>query len=484
MAVAVRILVRVCVVALGAVLFPLTLPATAAPGDSPTLVASTAITADLPAGGYGVAVALSDDASSLYVATQATPSTGGTFGVLRFDAATGRLLAAGQVAAPFPNAAITGLAVDPVRSRVWLMASAQRFLFDAVSLSLVSSATDWRTQLIGLVAPASGSAIYGLTSALSPESPGSIVELDPTSGRVLREVVLTDPSARRPASNWYLSASRLLADPTGTRLYALPRDGTELVVVDPASMTVVARTPAGTSPDSMALSPTSGQVFIADIADRVLRRFDMTTLADQGSSPLRGRCPGALATDALGERAVVGNPCGGDPYQVFDPRTGRDLSAPFGQGNGMSMWMSPDGASIFALDTTGSSAVTGYRIQTRQEVAAAKRAATPLPALPRQVSASLDGTTVSVSWVPPANSRRSKVTQYVVTAKPGGKECTTPARATRCSITGLTRGQTYAFTVRARSSVGNSPAAVSRFVPVPLLAPTAPPAPKPAQELS
>ena len=462
----------------------LTAPAGSAAPAAPSLMATQDMTGTLPSGGYGVAMVLSADGSTLVVASQNHADGSGTLGVHRFDAATGRLLATGRVTPPFPNAAITGLALDPVRSRVWLMASSHRYVFDAASLSLLTSTTDWRAQLIGMVAPPTGGPVYGLTASLNPGSPGSIVELDPESGRVLREVVLTEPGARRPTSNWYLSASRLLLDPSGTRLYALPRDGTDLVVVDPVSMTILGRAPAGASPESMALSPTSGQVFVADINDRVLRRFDMQTLVDQGSSPLRGRCPGALATDALGERAVVGNPCGGDPYQVFDPRTGQDLSAPFAQGNGMSMWMSPDGSRIIGLDSGGASAVTGYRIQTRQEIAAAKRAATPLPTPPRQVSATLDGTAVALSWVAPTNSRRSRVTQYVVTAKPGGQQCTT--RTTRCSIRGLTRGQTYAFTVKARNVIGWGPAAVSRYVPVPLPTPVtpAPPDVKPPQDLS
>lgn len=456
---------------------------TASAATSTPLVATQDMTGTLPSGNSGVAMVVSADGSTVIVATQAY-STGGSLGVHRLDATTGRLLASGQVSPPFPNAAITGLALDSTRSRVWLMASAQRYVFDATSLSLVSSSTDWSAPLIAMVAPPGGGPLYGLTASLDPNRPGSVVELDPETGRMLREVVLTEPAARRPTSNWYLSASRLLLDPAGTRLYALPRDGTDLVVVDPATMTVVGRAPAGASPESMALSPTSGQVFVADISDRVLRRFDMQTLADLGSSPLRGRCPGALATDALGERAVVGNPCGGDPYQVFDPRTGQDLSAPITYGTGMSMWMSPDGRRFLSLDTSAASAVTGFQIQTRQEVAAAKRATTPLPSLPRQVSAALDGTAVALSWVAPANSRRSRVTQYVVTAKPGGKQCTT--RTNRCSISGLTRGQTYAFTVKARGTTGLGPAAVSKFVPVPLPLPDipAPPTLKPPQQLS
>lgn len=461
-------------------------PAAIAAPSTPTLVASEVMTGTLPAQTYGVNMVANDDASSIYVATQSFVDSGGGLGVHRFDGVSGRLLASAQVTPPRSNPAITGLALDPARSRLWLLVGPERYIFDSESLSVVTSMTHWDTQLIDMVPSPTSGALYGLTSGLSPEASSRVVELDPATGVVLREVAMTDAATRRNPGTGYLSASRLLIDPSGGHLYALPRDGTDLVKVETASMTVKARVSGGATPDSMALSPTSGQVFVADVANRLLRRFDMTTLAEQGSSPLRGRCPGSLVTDALGERAVVGNPCGGDPYQVFDPRTGQDLSAPFAQGNGMSLLMNPEGTLVYALDSGGASAVTGFRLQTRQEVAAARKSAIPLPTAPRSVSASLSGTTVSVTWAAPANSRRSRISRYVVTARPGGATCTTRARTTRCTIGDLERGRTYAFTVKAKGATGMSPAAISRFVPVPLPAPPRPPAPdpKPQQELS
>lgn len=450
--------------------------ASAAPGAS--LVATQDMTGALPPGTTGVAMVVSADGSSVIVATK-TLSTEGKLGVLRLDAATGRVLASGAVTPPDGKHGITGLALDPVRSRVWLMVGTLIYIFDATSLSLVTSVINSR-YLETMVAPANGGPVYGLGSMI----PGSIVKLDPNSGRVLREVILTKPTAQRPASYWSSSVSRLLIDPAGTRLFALPRDGSDLFVVDPISMTIVSSTSAGEGPDSMALSPTSGQVFVVDITDRVLRRFDMETLADQGTAPLREQCPISLTTDALGERAIVGNLCGSSPYQVFDPRNGQVLSAAFARAKAAAMWMSPDGTRVIALDDSAKSAVTGYRLQTRREVAAEKRAVTPSPSQPRQVTVSLEGASASVSWSPPANNRRSKVKQYVVTAKPGGLQCTT--RSVRCTISGLERGRTYAFTVTARNTAGPGPAAVSRFVTVSAPVPTTPsaPEPKPLQDLS
>jgi serine protease len=64
-------------------------------------------------------------------------------------------------------------------------------------------------------------------------------------------------------------------------------------------------------------------------------------------------------------------------------------------------------------------------------------------------------TSALVTWTAPADNGRSPITQYVATASPGGKSCTTTG-ATSCTVTGLTSGTTYTFTVVAKNAVGPS----------------------------
>lgn len=67
---------------------------------------------------------------------------------------------------------------------------------------------------------------------------------------------------------------------------------------------------------------------------------------------------------------------------------------------------------------------------------------------------------VSISWTPPANNG-SPITKYTVTGVPGGS-CTTEIvalatePATSCTITGLTNGTPYKFTVVATNAIGDS----------------------------
>lgn len=457
-------------------------PVTSMASEADPLIATRVMTTAVQSGETPVEIVLSDDGAELYVAA-GNYLGDGQKAVYRIDALSGRVLARNTITTDPANLSITALAVDPGASRVWLIISGQRFGFDRSSLSLVATAHDPHLPLIDLVPGVSGAPMLGLTNGFS-SLPSALVAIDPSSGRTLRTVDLLEADDQRQPANWYLSARRLAIDPAGERIYALPEDSTDLVIVDAASLTVVARVPAGPNPAALVLSPTANEVFVADIDDRVLRRFDATTLDLLGASDLPGRCPGPLVIDTLGERAVVGNPCGGNPLQAFSPTDGRDLSRAFATSNGMGLAMRPDGSIVYDIES-GGGAISGYRLVAQSQIAAERKAATPLPLQPRSVSVALSGTTVRVSWVPPANSRRSKVTQYRVTAKPGGTTCATKA-STGCLIRGLDEGRTYAFTVEARGLSGTGPKAVSRFVSVPRpVTPPAPtPEPKPSQQLS
>jgi hypothetical protein len=83
--------------------------------------------------------------------------------------------------------------------------------------------------------------------------------------------------------------------------------------------------------------------------------------------------------------------------------------------------------------------------------------AATVPGAPISVVATAGNTTAYVTWSAPSSNGGSPITGYTVTSSPGGLICTT-TDATTCTVTGLTTGTSYTFTVTATNAVGTGPA--------------------------
>jgi alpha-tubulin suppressor-like RCC1 family protein len=101
------------------------------------------------------------------------------------------------------------------------------------------------------------------------------------------------------------------------------------------------------------------------------------------------------------------------------------------------------------------------------------------PGAPTGVTALVGNSVVILSWTAPASQRRTTIISYTATATDstnpanGGETCTStalkpPPRST-CTVSGLTNGETYTFTVTATNAAGTGPAS----------APSSPVAPAP-----
>ncbi len=84
------------------------------------------------------------------------------------------------------------------------------------------------------------------------------------------------------------------------------------------------------------------------------------------------------------------------------------------------------------------------------------------PSAPRQVTATAGDGQASLTWNPPADEGSSPIIGYQVTTEPGG--ASEQVTGTMATITDLTNGTTYTFSVAAVTSVGTGPAATSNPV--------------------
>ena len=89
----------------------------------------------------------------------------------------------------------------------------------------------------------------------------------------------------------------------------------------------------------------------------------------------------------------------------------------------------------------------------------ASPAVTPasVPGAPTAVTASAGNASALVSWTAPSNNGGSAISGYIATSAPGGRTCAQASGPLACTVSGLTNGQAYAFTVTASNGAGTGP---------------------------
>jgi hypothetical protein len=88
------------------------------------------------------------------------------------------------------------------------------------------------------------------------------------------------------------------------------------------------------------------------------------------------------------------------------------------------------------------------------------------PGAPTGAVATAGNTTAGVSWTAPASTGSGPITGYIVTSKPGAKTCTSTT-TTSCTVSGLTNGTSYTFSVQAITIYGTGPASTASNMVVP-----------------
>lgn len=85
-----------------------------------------------------------------------------------------------------------------------------------------------------------------------------------------------------------------------------------------------------------------------------------------------------------------------------------------------------------------------------------------IPDAPTGLTATAGSNAVTLNWSAPVNNGGAAITGYIVTGSPlgGGASvgCTAAAATTNCTVSGLTNGTTYSFSVAASNAVGTGSA--------------------------
>ncbi|HEY5180868.1 MAG TPA: M4 family metallopeptidase, partial [Dermatophilaceae bacterium] len=96
-----------------------------------------------------------------------------------------------------------------------------------------------------------------------------------------------------------------------------------------------------------------------------------------------------------------------------------------------------------------------------------------VPGAPTAVTATAGNAAAVVSWTAPASNGGSAITGYTATASPGGATATTTG-ATTATVSGLTNGTAYTFTVTATNATNTSPPSSASAAVTPRTVPGAP----------
>lgn len=197
--------------------------------------------------------------------------------------------------------------------------------------------------------------------------------------------------------------------------------------------------------------------------------FSVTATNDSGTGPA------SVASDPVTPTGV--------------PTAPREVIATSGDGQVMLSWTEPDNDGGLTIDrylvstngatpencTAGTTCVIGgltngtaytFTVQAENSKGSGPPSApTPetipstVPDPPTDVTVTAgDPDTAVVSWTAPADDGGATILSYTVTSDPDGRTCDTDGETTTCTVTGLTGGTSYTFTVVAHNSQGGSAA--------------------------
>ena len=323
------------------------------------------------------------------------------------------------------------IAVKPDGSRVYVSNSADNTVsvIDTSTNTVIGIPIVVGSQPVGLAVSPDGSRLY-----VGNASGSSVTVIDTSTNLP----VVGSPVTVGPRPN------DIVFKPDGTRAYVTNNSGSSMSVIDTSSLTATT-VPLGVAPCDIAIDPSGSRLYITTCnnANTVLVLDTVMYLPVSGSPVTGGSYPKGVAVNAAGTFAYAANLLS-NTVSVINTSTNMAVFVPAGN--------SP---TQIAINPTSNATVPGA--PTIGTVTAGVGSAT-------------------VNYAAPAFNGGSVITSYTAKSNPGN--ITGSATSGPITVTGLTNGTAYTFTVTATNAVGTSPpsAASNSVTPSAPSATYAPPA--------
>ena len=337
-----------------------------------------------------------------------------------------------------------------------------------------------------------GSAITGYTVTSSPggltatctTSPCVITGL--TNGTAYTFTVhATNAIGNSPESSASTAVTPLSVPGAPTSVSAVPGDGHATVTFTPpagnggsaiTSYTVIS------SPGGLTATCATSPCVVTGLTNGTAYTFTVRATNVVGNSAASAPSSPVVPANVPGmPTAVVAIAGAGQASVAFSPPSD-DGGSPI---TGYTITSSPGG--VTATCTTSPCVITGltngtaytFTVYATNPVgssaeSAASAAVTPVavPGAPTAVTATAGAGQAAVAFTAPVDDGGSPITGYLVTAAPGGLTAT--CATSPCTVTGLTNGASYTFTVQAINAVGDSAASTPTAAVTPATLPGAP----------